>query len=112
MKLNAAVEMEAVTWPEFSTLHPYVPVTQAAGYQTIIRELETALCQITGFAAVSLQPNSGAQGEYAGLLGNSCLSSGQWRDDSGRGLDSLVRSRDKPCECGHGRHEGCRRGVR
>ena len=68
MKLNAAVEMEAVTWPEFSTLHPYVPVTQAAGYQTIIRELETALCQITGFAAVSLQPNSGAQGEYAGLL--------------------------------------------
>ena len=68
MKLNAAVEMEAVTWPEFSTLHPYVPVAQAAGYQTIIRELETALCQITGFAAVSLQPNSGAQGEYAGLL--------------------------------------------
>ena len=68
MKLNAAVEMEAVTWPEFSTLHPYVPVSQAAGYQTIIRELETALCQITGFAAVSLQPNSGAQGEYAGLL--------------------------------------------
>ena len=68
MKLNAAVEMEAVTWPEFSTLHPYVPVTQAAGYQTIIRELETALCQITGFAAVSLQPNSGAQGEDAGLL--------------------------------------------
>ena len=68
MKLNAAVEMEALTWPEFSTLHPYVPVTQAAGYQTIIRELETALCQITGLAAVSLQPNSGAQGEYAGLL--------------------------------------------
>jgi len=68
MKLNAAVEMEAVTWPEFSTLHPYVPMSQAAGYQTIIRELETALCQITGFAAVSLQPNSGAQGEYAGLL--------------------------------------------
>jgi len=68
MKLNAAVEMEAVTWPEFSTLHPYVPVAQAAGYQTIIRELEAALCQITGFAAVSLQPNSGAQGEYAGLL--------------------------------------------
>ncbi len=68
MKLNAAVEMEPVTWPEFSTLHPYVPVEQAAGYQTIIRELEAALCQITGFEAVSLQPNSGAQGEYAGLL--------------------------------------------
>ena len=68
MKLNAAVEMEPVTWPEFSMLHPYVPVEQAAGYQTIIRELEVALCEITGFAAVSLQPNSGAQGEYAGLL--------------------------------------------
>ena len=68
MKLNAAVEMEAVTWPEFASIHPYVPIGQAAGYQIIIRELETALCQITGFAAVSLQPNSGAQGEYAGLL--------------------------------------------
>ena len=68
MKLNAATEMEALTWPEFANLHPYVPVCQAAGYQQVIEELEVALCRITGFDGVSLQPNSGAQGEYAGLL--------------------------------------------
>jgi len=68
MKLNAAAEMMPVGWPEFSRLHPFVPVAQAEGYQQIFRELEAALAEITGFAAVSLQPNSGAQGEYAGLL--------------------------------------------
>ena len=68
MKLNAAVEMEPITWPEFGGLHPYVPASQAAGYQEIITELESALCRITGLDAVSLQPNSGAQGEFAGLL--------------------------------------------
>jgi glycine cleavage system P protein (glycine dehydrogenase) len=68
MKLNAASEMLPVTWPEFSKLHPFVPVDQAAGYQQIFRELEATLREITGFAAVSLQPNSGAQGEYAGLM--------------------------------------------
>jgi glycine dehydrogenase len=68
MKLNAASEMLPITWPEFSTLHPFVPVDQAQGYQQIFRELEAALCEITGFAAVSLQPNSGAQGEFAGLM--------------------------------------------
>ena len=68
MKLNAASEMLPITWPEFSKLHPFVPVDQAAGYQQIFRELESALATITGFAAVSLQPNSGAQGEYAGLM--------------------------------------------
>ncbi|HWF85249.1 MAG TPA: aminomethyl-transferring glycine dehydrogenase, partial [Vicinamibacterales bacterium] len=68
MKLNAASEMLPITWPEFSTLHPFVPVEQAQGYQQIFRELEAALCEITGFAAVSLQPNSGAQGEFAGLM--------------------------------------------
>jgi len=68
MKLNAAAEMLPITWPEFSKLHPFVPVEQAAGYQQIIGELNEALCAITGFAAVSLQPNSGAQGEFAGLL--------------------------------------------
>ncbi len=67
MKLNAASEMLPVTWPEFSKLHPFVPVEQAAGYQQIFRELEAALCEITGFAAVSLQPNAGSQGEFAGL---------------------------------------------
>jgi glycine dehydrogenase len=68
MKLNAAAEMLPITWPEFSQLHPFAPVDQAAGYGQIVRELEDALCRITGLAAVSLQPNSGAQGEFAGLM--------------------------------------------
>jgi glycine dehydrogenase len=68
MKLNAASEMLPITWPELSRLHPFAPVDQAEGYHQIFRELETALCQITGLAAVSLQPNSGAQGEFAGLM--------------------------------------------
>jgi glycine dehydrogenase len=68
MKLNAASEMLPITWPEFGKLHPFAPVEQAAGYQQIFSELERMLCEITGFAAVSLQPNSGAQGEYAGLM--------------------------------------------
>src|SRR5579875_287377 len=68
MKLNAAAEMLPVTWPEFSKLHPFAPVEQAAGYQQIFRELEQALAEITGFAAVSLQPNAGSQGEFAGLM--------------------------------------------
>ena len=68
MKLNAASEMLPITWPEFSKPHPFVPVDQVEGYQQIFRELERALCEITGFAAVSLQPNSGAQGEFAGLM--------------------------------------------
>jgi len=67
MKLNAATEMYPVSWPAFSKLHPFVPADQAAGYHQICRELEAALCEVTGFAAVSLQPNSGAQGEFAGL---------------------------------------------
>ncbi len=68
MKLNAAAEMLPVTWAEFSRMHPFVPVEQAAGYQQIFRDLESALCEITGFAGMSLQPNSGAQGEFAGLM--------------------------------------------
>ena len=67
MKLNAAAELEPISWAEFGGLHPFVPVDQAAGYQEIIRELESYLSEITGFAATSLQPNSGAQGEYAGI---------------------------------------------
>src|SRR5207247_201754 len=68
MKLNAASEMLPITWPEFSWLHPYAPVDQTQGYMEIFRELESMLAAITGFAAVSLQPNSGAQGEFAGLM--------------------------------------------
>jgi glycine dehydrogenase len=68
MKLNAASELLPVTWPEFSKLHPFAPVEQAEGYHVMFRTLEAALAEITGFAAVSLQPNSGAQGEFTGLL--------------------------------------------
>ncbi|HTM19149.1 MAG TPA: aminomethyl-transferring glycine dehydrogenase [Kofleriaceae bacterium] len=68
MKLNAAAEMLPITWPELAGLHPFAPAEQAAGYAELFRDLERWLAEITGFAAVSLQPNSGAQGEYAGLL--------------------------------------------
>ena len=68
MKLNAASEMAPVTWPEWANLHPFAPREQAAGYTAMLGQLGTWLAEITGFAAVSFQPNSGAQGEYAGLL--------------------------------------------
>ncbi len=68
MKLNATTEMVPVTWPEFARLHPFAPAEQWGGYRAMFEQLEAWLAEITGFAAVSLQPNSGAQGEYAGLL--------------------------------------------
>lgn len=68
MKLNAATELIPVSWPEFSRIHPFAPGSQTEGYAEIISELEKMLCEITGFAACSVQPNSGAQGEFAGLL--------------------------------------------
>ena len=68
MKLNAATELIPVSWPEFGGIHPFAPAAQTKGYQHIISKLEDYLCSITGFTACSLQPNSGAQGEYAGLL--------------------------------------------
>jgi glycine dehydrogenase len=68
MKLNAATEMIPVTWEGFSRIHPFAPTDQALGYAEVVQELESTLCAITGFAAVSVQPNSGAQGEFAGLL--------------------------------------------
>jgi glycine dehydrogenase len=68
MKLNATSEMIPVTWPEFNQLHPFAPADQTAGYRTLFADLQRWLAEITGFAAVSLQPNAGSQGEYAGLL--------------------------------------------
>ena len=68
MKLNATSEMVPVTWPEFGQLHPFAPAEQWRGYAELFRSLEAWLCEITGFAAISLQPNAGSQGEYAGLL--------------------------------------------
>jgi glycine dehydrogenase len=68
MKLNAATEMDPITWPEFANIHPFTPVDQTEGYQLIFKELAKDLSDITGFDQVSLQPNSGAQGEYSGLM--------------------------------------------
>ena len=68
MKLNATSEMIPVTWPEFSSIHPFAPNDQTVGYREMIAQLEEMLCAVTGYAAVSLQPNAGSQGEYAGLL--------------------------------------------
>ncbi|HAZ46167.1 MAG TPA: glycine dehydrogenase (aminomethyl-transferring) [Cyanobacteria bacterium UBA11369] len=68
MKLNATAEMMPVTWAEFGKIHPFAPISQARGYQVLFEQLETWLAEITGFAGISLQPNAGSQGEYAGLL--------------------------------------------
>jgi glycine dehydrogenase len=68
MKLNATTEMEPVTWPEFAAIHPFAPLDQAEGYRALIADLEATLAQLTGYDAVSLQPNAGSQGELAGLL--------------------------------------------
>ncbi len=68
MKLNATAEMVPITWPEFANIHPFVPADQAQGYAELIADLSAKLCEITGYDAISVQPNSGAQGEYAGLL--------------------------------------------
>ena len=68
MKLNAASELFPLSWSEFGNIHPFVPINQARGYQIMLHELEEALCEVTGFDGMSLQPNSGAQGEYTGLM--------------------------------------------
>ncbi len=68
MKLNAASELTPVTWPEFSNIHPMAPADQTVGYRELVDQLEAMLCEITGYDAISLQPNAGSQGEYAGLL--------------------------------------------
>src|SRR3546814_18465191 len=68
MKLNATAEMIPVTWPEFGDMHPFAPPSQSEGYRELIDRLSAALCEITGYDSVSLQPNSGSPGEFAGLL--------------------------------------------
>ena len=68
MKLNATSEMLPITWPEFANVHPFAPVDQTQGYQILISQLESMLCKVTGYDSISLQPNAGSQGEYAGLL--------------------------------------------
>ncbi|QQB15361.1 aminomethyl-transferring glycine dehydrogenase [Brevibacterium casei] len=68
MKLNSAIEMEPITWPEFATIHPFAPIEQTQGWRTLIGRLEDSLVEVTGYDRVSLQPNAGSQGEFAGLL--------------------------------------------
>ncbi len=80
MKLNATAEMMPITWPEFASLHPFCPWDQARGYHTLIGELEQMLINLTGFSAISLQPNAGSQGEYAGLLAIK-----GWQEERGEG---------------------------
>ena len=90
MKLNAAAEMEAVTWPEFADLHPFAPSGQAAGYAELISDLERWLAEITGYDAVSVQPNAGSQGELAGLLAIRGYHSS--RGDAGRDICLIPES--------------------
>ena len=68
MKLNATTEMGPISWPEWAAIHPFAPISQADGYRYLFADLERWLCEITGYDSVSLQPNEGSQGEYAGLL--------------------------------------------
>jgi glycine cleavage system P protein (glycine dehydrogenase) len=90
MKLNAAAEMEPITWPEFAGLHPFAPAGQARGYATLISDLERWLAEITGYDAVSLQPNAGSQGELAGLLAIRAYHAA--RGDAGRGVCLIPES--------------------
>jgi len=82
MKLNAATEMESITWPEFASLHPFAPEDQSRGTRQIISELTSWLIEVTGYDAISLQPNAGSQGEFAGLVSNSCIPSSPLRRTS------------------------------
>ena len=108
MKLNATTEMEPITWPEFADLHPFAPVEQTEGIRALIDDLSTWLAELTGYDAVSLQPNAGSQGELAGLARDPGLPPGQ-RPGRPPGLpDPGQRPRHQRRERGHGRHEGRR----
>ena len=109
MKLNAAAEMLPISWPEFAGLHPFAPLKQARGYQVLFQNLEDWLAEITGFAGISLQPNAGSQGEYAGQLVIRA-----WHESRGGAPQCLphpdLRARHEPGKRRHGRAESrCRR---
>ena len=112
MKLNAATELMPVSWREFADLHPFAPLKQAEGYHQIFRELESALCQITGLAAASLQPNSGAQGEFTGLLVIRAYHAERGEAHQKRCTHSFVGAWDKSSQRNDGRIKGCRRCMR
>ena len=112
MKLNATTEMIPITWPEFADMHPFAPVDQAAGYRELFADLEAWLCEITGYDAVSLQPNAGSQGEFAGLLAIRAYHETAGERRPRRVPDPRVGARHQRGERGDGRHAGRRRGVR
>ena len=112
MKLNATTEMMPITWPEFADLHPFAPTTRPSGYATLIAELEAMLAEITGYDAVSLQPNAGSQGEFAGLLAIRAYHRSRG-DDAAHGLPHPVeRPRHQRGQRGDGRHGRRRRRLR
>src|SRR6202020_2203652 len=90
MKLNAAAEMEPISWPEFADLHPFAPADQARGYAELIEGLERLLAELTGYDAVSVQPNAGSQGELAGLLAIRAYHAS--RGDTGRDICLIPES--------------------
>ena len=106
MKLNAASEMLPLSWAQWNGLHPFVPLDQAQGYQHILKELEEQLNEVTGFYATSLQPNSGAQGEYAGLMVIRAYHSRSRRSSSQHLYHPCLCARNQPCLCRHGGNEG------
>ncbi len=96
MKLNATAEMIPITWPEFANIHPLAPAAQTQGYNELIDGLEAMLVECTGYDAVSLQPNSGAQGEYAGLLAIRAYHRSRGDDASRHLPDPRIRPRHQP----------------
>ena len=110
MKLNAAAEMEPISWPEFANIHPLVPEDQAVGWHELIKDLTEWLVAITGYDAVSLQPNSGATGEYAGLRAIRSFHEANGDHERDTVLDSAVCSRHQRGICCSGWSEGCRCG--
>ena len=112
MKLNATAEMIAITLPGFADIHPFAPADQTTGFLTLIRRLENWLCAATGFAAVSLQPNAGSQGEYAGLLVIRAWHESRGEAASRRVSDSVLGARHQPRQRRDGRAEGGRRRLR
>ena len=109
MKLNAAAEMEPISWPEFANIHPLVPEDQAEGWHELIKDLSEWLVAITGYDAISLQPNSGATGEYAGLRAIRSYHEANGDHERDR-PDSAVCSRHQRGICCSGWSEGCRCG--
>ncbi len=104
MKLNATAEMIPVTWPEFGNIHPFAPTEQTQGYAELTTNLENWLKEITGFTGVSLQPNSGAQGEYAGLMVIRAYHEDRGEAHRTISPDTCIGTRHQPCQRCNGRY--------